>query len=506
MPNSRNKQSLDIQSLSVVSAILAGTFIRLVHPLSGLNPLNDGGLFFTMVQDLQNTPEILPHFTSYNQAGIPFAYPPLAFLLTQFIANLTHVPLIDLVRLLPPIISCLTIPAFYKLARRLLKTPGAAIFATFAFAFLPTAFDPLIVGAGLTRAPGLLFSLLTLAELHAFCKSSPTLRWWRLSIYACLTLLSHPGMTWFTAYSSLLMVIIYRPQKAQQRWTLLGSIAATGLLSAPWWGTLIARHGVGALLSPFQTEGFSAVAILTPFSLLFTNEPLVDFLAVFAFLGLIACLKSRRWHLPFWLGIVFIFEPRLGAAYAAVPTALLAGVGVRLCLLGSKQDQQPAGKYPAIQRLALGFLCLYGLVAAYLAPQYQRLSQEQFESMDWIQAQTPADATFIVLTGIDHYGVDYISEWFPSLAQRISIATPQGYEWLPNQQFNQRAALHAELQSYIEKDWNQIDAWASNNQVDYSHIYISKKDFSPPQNWSELSPRLELVFENEEALIFEMKP
>ncbi len=42
-------------------------------------PLNDGGLFATMIQDLVNNRLLLPASTTYNGLDIPFAYPPLAF-------------------------------------------------------------------------------------------------------------------------------------------------------------------------------------------------------------------------------------------------------------------------------------------------------------------------------------------------------------------------------------------------------------------------------------------
>jgi hypothetical protein len=506
MSISKNRISFNTHTVSLFLAILVGAFVRLIHPLNGMFPLNDGGLFFTMIQDLQNAAGVLPNITSYNQAQIPYAYPPLAFFLTRLIANLTNIPLMDLIRLLPPIFSCLTIAAFYRLARRLLVTREITVLATFAFALLPTAFDPLIVGAGLTRALGLLFALLTLAELHAYCSSARQFRWWRLSTLAGLTLLSHPGMAWFTVYSSAIMIIFHSQGNTKTLRTLTVSALGTGLLTAPWWGTLIARHGLNALLSPFQTESFSAISLLTPFSMLFTNEPLVDFLAVFAFLGLIANLKSRSWYLPIWFGMVFMFEPRLGAAYSAVPVALLAGVGMGASLLGSKQAGHHPSRYHLIQRLALGFLCLYGLVAAYLAPQYQRLSQEQVDSMDWVQANTTEDATFIVLTGEPSYGTDYVSEWFPTLTTRISIATPQGYEWLPDQQFNLRASRHTELQTFIDRDWEALALWAQSNQIDHSHMYIAKTANLSLLNWSDSSPNYRVVFENEAAIIFEKQP
>jgi len=67
--------------IALVSAVLLGVGVRAFHVLSHGFPLNDGGLFFSMVRDLQAAHYHLPAFTSYNDAGIPYAYSPLGFYL-----------------------------------------------------------------------------------------------------------------------------------------------------------------------------------------------------------------------------------------------------------------------------------------------------------------------------------------------------------------------------------------------------------------------------------------
>ena len=57
-------------------AILFGGFIRLNPVLTSSFPLNDGGLFYTMVQDLQENGYRIPETTRYNQLNLPYAYPP----------------------------------------------------------------------------------------------------------------------------------------------------------------------------------------------------------------------------------------------------------------------------------------------------------------------------------------------------------------------------------------------------------------------------------------------
>lgn len=508
MDSPDDASSPNLHFILLITAILVGSFARIIHPLGGAYPLNDGGLFYTMVQDLSNSPGILPYFTSYNHSQIPYAYPPLAFFLIRWIASWTHLPLMELVRLLPAIISMFTMPVFYGLARKLLPTANAALLATFSFALLPTALDPLIVGAGSTRAPGLLFALLTLSELHALYARPNRIRLARAAIFAGLTLLSHPGMAWFAAYSSALLLIFHARRGMVER-IKLSIAAATGAiaLTAPWWITVVIRHGLNTLLSPFQTEAFSLSAVLTPFSLLFTNETLVAFLAVFGFLGLLNCLRMRRWHIPAWLLGVFLFEPRLGAVYAAVPAALLAGIGIEAAMLIPNENQPRGARVHPAYQLALGFLLIYGVVAAYLAPHYARLSSEQAEAMQWARENSTAADSFIVLTGARSYGIDYTSEWFPTLSERSSLATPQGHEWLPDGEFNRRVERHAALQICAGADFTCLETWAAGEGIRPTYLYISKKalsenGFDSRQLIASMNTVSNAIFENASTLIY----
>jgi hypothetical protein len=54
-------------------AFLVGGFVRLYPAIKTGFPLNDGGLFYQMIRDLQHTGFRLPLLTSYNQLNIPFA-------------------------------------------------------------------------------------------------------------------------------------------------------------------------------------------------------------------------------------------------------------------------------------------------------------------------------------------------------------------------------------------------------------------------------------------------
>ena len=139
----------------VILATLIGAFVRLFYVLQSDFPLNDGGMFYTMIGDLQAAAYRLPAFTSYNNANIPYAYPSLPFYLGGVLNGWLHIDLIQLLRFFPLVFSVLSIPAFYWLAKLLLKTDVQRGAAVFIFALFSPVYTWQIMGGGLTRSPGI---------------------------------------------------------------------------------------------------------------------------------------------------------------------------------------------------------------------------------------------------------------------------------------------------------------------------------------------------------------
>jgi hypothetical protein len=80
------RKSLDYVTLFVVYfAVFFGGVVRYYSVLLSHFPLNDGGLFYTMTQDILDHDFSIPVYTSYNGNVIPFGYPPFAFYLLALI-------------------------------------------------------------------------------------------------------------------------------------------------------------------------------------------------------------------------------------------------------------------------------------------------------------------------------------------------------------------------------------------------------------------------------------
>ena len=92
-------------ALMIAGAIFAGVAVRAMFVASSGFPLNDGGMFYAMVRDIQGAGYTIPQFTSYNDAHIPFTYPPLGFYLAALVNDATPLSLVQVFRVLPLTLS-----------------------------------------------------------------------------------------------------------------------------------------------------------------------------------------------------------------------------------------------------------------------------------------------------------------------------------------------------------------------------------------------------------------
>src|SRR5689334_17965651 len=145
-------RKLEWPSLFLFSALLFGLVVRLLPALSTGFPLNDGGMFYTMTQDLQANHYLLPYSTTYNFSDIPYTYPPLGFYISAALSDVLSVPVLQIFLWLPVLINTFSILAFYKLAGQFLNSRMLASLAVLIYALSPRAFIWQIMGGGVPRA------------------------------------------------------------------------------------------------------------------------------------------------------------------------------------------------------------------------------------------------------------------------------------------------------------------------------------------------------------------
>jgi hypothetical protein len=94
--------------------------------------------------------------------------------------------------------------------------------------------------------------------------------------------------------------------------------------------------------------------------------------------------------------------------------------------------------------------------------------------MQWAVDRTPENSRFLVVSAIQNTWQDQSAEWFPALAERVSVATVQGYEWVPGA-FYERWEENAVVQACAMKDTECIEDWAEKNGETFTHVYLSKR-------------------------------
>lgn len=526
---------------ALLLATLLGAFVRLAFVTSSRFPLNDGGMFYIMVQDLLRAHYRLPLTTSYNSLGIPFAYPPLPFYLAALLVDVAGVPLLQVLRFLPVVFSILTIPVFYQLCHTILRSRVLAVYAVFAFALIPRSFIWLIMGGGLTRAPGLLFAVLMLRQVYLMYTSHDRRYILPSVLWASLTILSHPAGAWFAAFSAALLLLFL----GRSRDGLLNSLCVVGgvlVLTAPWWGTIVIRFGPSPLLAAAGTGGYAWFSWVSLITFDFGEESFLGLLAALSLLGCVICLVERRYLLAAWLALILVADPRSGGTYATVPLAMLSAIGLDRAVLpiASRvaREDPLAMSLPTqegdlleaecaslgqlrttLPKLILAYVLVHAMASALGAGVSQQsvlnvLPAEDQQAMRWVAANTDPASHFLLVTGASSWASDYTAEWFPALAQRVSVATVQGYEWLPRDQFRLQVERSRLLQACASQNLACLESWTDQTEANYRYVYVHELEvrIGPGQSQScsptvlealLISSHYRVVYQTSRVTIFE---
>lgn len=483
----------------VFAVLLLGTAIRLSAPFSASFPLNDGGLFYQMIRDLQANQYKLPVHTEYNFALIPYAYPPLAFYLFGSINQISGIPLLKLMQFLPAGISIMTIPAFYLLAKQMLEDPQQALWSTLAFTLTPRAFDWLIMGGGVTRSLGFLFAIFAIRQAWLLFSRPSTSTFFFTAALSLLVVATHPEASIHVLIAAILFYLW--KDRSIQGASRAGAVGIIVLIfSAPWWGTVLRHHGIDPFLAALhaaRSDTSSALTgILTLLKFDFTDEPFLQIISVAGLIGLFFLAAQSKLLLPAWVMFTSILEPRGGTLYLILPVAMAAGILLNQVILPTLVKKGNSKKVVWISFVS--FFILYGSISsmnvAHTINQRLTLTQQDLDAFAWVKANTPEDSTFILLTqGLPLN--DSTSEWFPVLAERRSAATIFGYEWVNDGEFSRRITDYKNLQICATQGLICLE----NENLNY--VYIQEKKTTLAEQLKH-SPEYQLVYQAGKILIF----
>lgn len=501
-------------ALTVGTLMLFGGILRFLPGWLAGFPINDGGMFLTMIRDLQANRFVLPSVTSYNFSEIPFAYPPFGFYLTGLLSDLLSVPPIELLRWAPPIVSVVIIPAFYWISLTLDFSRAKAAIATALYALFPSVADWLIMGGGITRSFGILFLLFSVGFVYKLFRTGGAANLTLSIVFCALTILSHPEAGLQVAVLCLVLWLLYGRTIAGLKHALALSVGVF-LATSIWWLTVLMTHGLAPFLSAMQT-GARERMLESIFHTFFSYQgdlPLLPFLVL---IGLVAVIRGRDIFPILWAFIPFLVDPRNAPSVAIFSLLILAANGlvflnneyIRLTGSGDLRLQKGILQYvPAAILLAvLSYLFLVSLGAAQRLATY-RLTESQRMTIEWIRQNTPKEGRYLLITNTGQLAsmLDPYQEWFPALAQRKSVNTIQGLEWIAGARFFPYAGELISLQRC--EDAACLERWL---KVEGAHAdyYLILKNRSSPELLASLRSRLSsvVVFESSDAVIFEAPP
>lgn len=455
--------AVDAPRMALIGAIVTGVAVRFFPVLASDFPVNDGGMFYTIVQDIERAHLGFPEQLSYNGLGIPFAYAPLSFYLATFV-HLLGVPLIDVFRFLPAVLASLILVAFIRFARAVTKDDVLTAIATLGFALVPSAYASHITGGGLPRALGVLFVLLSLERFIALFETRSRAALAGAGVFGALALLSHTEMGWALAFSTAVLWLFRARDGRGLRDTALAALVAAAVVS-PWLVTVLLRYGPSPFLAAFSTGTLDNPAVkLAIFDQ--TGEPWFPLFAALAILGMVRVAGRRQWWLPVWVLAIAMLDSRSLHILSAIPMAILVAIAVREVLAPLVASRRT--------RIALAAAAVaYGLITTpWALPNVLRtVPATDRAAMAWVKAETPPDARFLVVTERG-WAENSIGEWFPALAERPSVSTVQGWEWIPDRAFWKQMVRFFAAQSCGSQDAGCLDRLRADTGYVFSYVFI----------------------------------
>lgn len=473
--------------LIALAATLLGAWMRLTPPYLAGFPINDGGLFFVMMQAIRDNGYRLPQFVQYNGFNIPFAYPPLALYLGTGISDALGTSDLSILQWMPAVVLIMTIPAFFRLAEAVTGSRFQAGIATLFFALISRSTTWLIMGGGLTRSLGELFLILAVREIYQLFTKRTTSGLASTIILSTLVVLTHPEAALHTVgIAALFWVLLSRNRRGLL--DALAVAAGVAVLSSFWWLKVLLTHGASPFLAASQTGGFSYLNLVYPVLLVFSGDPSLAISTMLALIAIAVCLFRKEWFLPAWFLLPFLLELRNAANVAVLPLSILASLTLTDLIFPALNRQgvnEPAAQGPerGLKRASLIFfviLCFYllgGMAYSNSALIGQTVSLSDRQAFAWVKNNTPPASRFLVLTAEEDPFVDGVAEWFPALAGRSNLTTIQGMEWLHRGNFDLRMADIQSIQKCVFADNPLVCVEKSTAALTAGHeyLYVSRR-------------------------------
>jgi hypothetical protein len=263
------------------------------------------------------------------------------------------------------------------------------------------------------------------------------------------------------------------------------------LVVVPWLVAVASEHGLAVVLAAGH-RWEPLVSVIRLLSLNFSGAAFTDLFVLFGVVGLASDLSRRVPRLSLLLVSLVLAGEAGGSFLAALPWALLAGVGMQF-IVGRYGPRRRATD--RIVGVAIGAAAVFLVLISSLGSavdetsRLQGVSPDQMEAMTWAAGESDPQTRFIVATTVV-WGFDEISEWFPAITQRQSVATVQGSEWLGTEGFEVQAERHSRVLGCTRSTAACMGEWAADAGLGDAWVFIPKGQVNGPLSSEECCPAL----------------
>lgn len=422
------KEKRGVIIIGVVIIAIAFIFSRIQLFWGRTFPLGDGGLFYTMVEQMKTS--LWPTTIEYNGQMLPFAYPPLGFWIARILL-LLPISQLSLFIYLPLLynalfIAILTALLWFLSNRSVMITTLCTVLLILA----PQTMLWLTFGGGVVRGLGSIFFALTLYVLVTKPNKMPDIIY---GLFPAFALLTHPE---WGIHSLLVFIFFNLSEKQVSLATIFRRALPISIIAFLYiFRILLVNHTsayISAILTVPTTGNYIQYLSHLFLQLEFPPYPLMGITC-----GLLLTIftpKSLRYN---WLLIhftlVILVIHRNAYTYLAIEGILLSAAALPYL----RKNFSNIVAWSTIAVITLFTIANYTATVQYA----HNISLNNTLSL-------PQETTFLSITPSGWY-TNTIAEWQPALTSNISVLTVQGTEWQPRNEFRLKESQDEQLSKRI---------------------------------------------------------
>lgn len=501
-----------------ITALIIITGMYLYNAFRYELPIGYAGLFMMMSERIIEQPIPMPSSVPYyGPGGMPFAYPPFGLYLTSFFLGVLKIPIFSYLRWAPPLVTIGAFVCSYFFFRQLAQDRIKAIVAVLLVAAAEISYVTHATAAGMVRSWALVFAV---SGAYFGLRAYEANKRWSMvgflaALFLALTIMTHLSYAGFLLIGIVVMAFVNNGFHLTRRslWTMSFILIGALVLSSPWWGTLLLRHGFQVFINASGTHGTLAILDRAAGDLLLVPVEMLRwivnlgrswwpfFFAGLSLIGFVYSTWKRLWFLPVWMLMTVLFLGETDRFQIFISGMLIAIVLVDLARVGElsmrASKRAKDGVFLSLIFLALILVPIVGQGFVGIRRSREALSSNLLAVAAWVQVNTPEDTEYIYL-GEEHD----VPEWLPYLMRRTPIIAHWGAEWKGN--YHTQKSLTRDMENCLQ--WQSVECVFDLIEQEGTRVrlLVLHNEYAPLRDTLASHPRWDEVYESGPFVLFEL--